>query len=52
MKKEAIEYIEDDGYDEDGRKLVRRLFCCPTCNKRVFVGESECPECGQKLIWR
>ena len=49
---EPIEYQDNDGIDDDGRKLIRTWYCCPSCGERVFVGESSCPDCGQELIWR
>ena len=48
---EAVEYEDDDGYDETGKQIVRRFYCCSRCHKTLYSRTLYCHNCGQKLYF-
>lgn len=49
--REVIMYEDDDGNDENGARIERISYGCPSCGKVVIPLADRCGECEQKLRW-
>lgn len=46
-----LEILEDnDGVDEFGKQIIRRIPCCPSCAKSIYdLYANYCSKCGQHI---
>lgn len=51
VPKEADEYEDNDGDDENGKPIIRRFPVCPVCYKSLYLYDNYCPKCGQKMMY-